>query len=93
MKPSNWLGLVRKTFIMWLLLTQKEVNWVKFILDQMNICSTPKRSLFYNSIIQFILDSHSICHVSKDMLDAPRVFYSSVVKLMRYYKDKYGLLC
>lgn len=78
-------------FLMWILLTQKKVKWVEFILDQMSICrNSPRRPLFYTSFLKYLLDSDNITDIPDDMLEGPKVFDSSVVKLMRCYKYQDG---
>lgn len=38
-KPHSWVRVNKiDLYPMWLLLTQQELNWVKFILDKMNKC-------------------------------------------------------
>lgn len=57
----------------------------------MNVCrNTTNQPLFYNFFVKYLLDSNKICHVSNDMLEGSKVFDSSSIKLMRYYKDREG---
>lgn len=64
-KPHSWVRVNKiDIYPMWLLLTQQELNWVKFILDKMNKCmSTPSYPLLYSSFVQYLLDSHNVHQV------------------------------
>lgn len=54
----------------------------------MNICrSTPKRHMLYTFFAQYLLDSHNVRQDIYDMLEGRKVFDSSTIKFIKYYKD------
>lgn len=50
-----------------------------------------KRSLFFSSFIQFILELNGIHSEEDDLHEAPKAFDKSIIKFMRYYLDEDGV--
>lgn len=50
--------------------------------------TSPKMSLFFYSLIQFILEFNGIISTDAKLVKAPRLIDSIVISLMHYYKDK-----
>lgn len=46
--------------------------------------NNPKRSLFYTSFIQYILEFNNIRQDDANLLEAPKVFDSTTIKLRKY---------
>lgn len=86
MKPMNWARVDDlDLYLMWLLLTQKEENWLKFILDQINNRKSKlRRVLFYNFFIQYILELNEVCHNEADMLEASKLFDDTAINLIKF---------
>lgn len=91
-KPKNW-GKIddNDLYLIWALMTDKRVNWVKFIVDRMLHCrDNPKKPLFSSSFVALILEVNGSVSNKVDLVEAPKVLDYSRVSKMRYYGESNG---
>lgn len=89
-KPYNWVRINdHDLYLMWVLWKLNQCSWIKFIFNNIKYWRTsPKRSLFFSSFIQFILDLNGISSADAALVEAPKLVDSTVIKMMRYFKDE-----
>ncbi|KAL5057062.1 hypothetical protein RYX36_028666 [Vicia faba] len=92
MKPRNW-GKADDNYLylMWALITDSGLNWVKFIVNRMiHYKDNLKRPLFFSYFVQQILEVNMIVSKEEDLTRAPKILDYGGVSKMRYYKDSNG---
>lgn len=78
-------------YLMWVLLSDSGVNWVKFIIDMMiHRKDNPKRALLFSYIVQLILNVSGIVSKEEDMVESQKIMDYYGVSKMRYYRDPDG---
>lgn len=78
-------------FLMWMLVTHPEDNWVKFFIDQVIICKCAKSNpMFYTSFIKLILERNNIVYIESYHVDGSKLFDDTAVKPMHYHCDNKG---
>lgn len=74
---------------MWMLLSDKRHNWIKFILLRIECFrSIPKVSPFYSSFVQYILELNGITPSDSDLVKSINLVDASTINQMRYYRDE-----
>lgn len=91
-KPRNWGRYDdNDLYLMWDLLSNNDVNWVKFIMDRMIHCrDNSKRPLFFSSFVKLIIEVNGIASKEEDLIEAPKILNYYGFYKMRYYKDNDG---